>query len=277
MHEPTPRLLAIHIGNSNARWAMFEGHATPQHPGTLPSDSTEELAAAIEAAARRLGEYDGSLVVVSSTNNPAAEAFIRAVEPRLNQELLRVGNEVKVPIEIATDKDAKTGQDRLLNALAAYDVYEQACVVVDAGTAVTVDFVDGDGVFQGGAIASGARMMLAAMHEHTAALPRIEPARPEERAYGRNTEQAMLNGMYYGIRGLVRTMVERYAEAFGAFPPVIATGGDAIMLFENDEFIDKIVPDLTLRGIAGACGLPAPGKPEHGSDTKDALDDERPG
>jgi type III pantothenate kinase len=276
MHDPTPRLLAVHVGNSNTRWALFDGNATPKHPGTRPSDQTEDLATAIEAAARRLGEFDGSLVVVSSTNNPAAEAFIRAVEPRLNQELLRVGTDVKVPIEVATDRDAKTGQDRLLNALAAYDVYEQACVIVDAGTAVTVDFVDGDGVFQGGAIAPGARMALMAMHEHTAALPRIEAARPDDRAFGRNTEQAMLNGMYYSIRGLVRTLVERYAEAFGAFPPVIATGGDAIMLFENDEFIDKIVPDLTLRGIAGACGLQAEGKPEAKDEPKDILDDETP-
>lgn len=246
---------------------MFEGNATPQFPGSRLSEDTPGLVEDIQAAARRLGEFDGSLVVVSSTNNPAAEELLRVVEPLLNQEVLRVGTEIKIPVVLGNDKDAKTGQDRLLNALAAFDVYEQACVIVDAGTAVTVDFIDGAGIFQGGAIAPGARIALAAMHEHTAALPRLELARPEERAFGRNTQQAMLNGVYFGIRGMVRTLVERYAEAFGAFPPVIATGGDALLLFEDDEIIDKIVPDLTLRGIAAACGL----HPEHRKKAADAA------
>jgi len=252
---------------------MFEGHATPQYPGMKASDDVDGLVEALVASARRLGEYDGSLVVMSSTNNPAAEELTRALEPKLNQELLRIGTDVKIPIEIGTDKEAKTGQDRLLNALAAFDVYEQACAIIDAGTAITIDFVDGEGIFQGGAIAPGARMALAAMHEHTSALPMIELARPEERAFGRNTEQAMLNGVYYGIRGMVRALVERYAEAFEAFPPVIATGGDAILLFENDEIVDKIVPDLTLRGIAAAVGLRPQGKKDDAEDVRDNEDE----
>lgn len=262
MREPTPRLLAISVGNTTTRWAMFERDTAPQYPGSGPSNDPAALAEGIMKAARRLGEFDGSLVVLASVNDPAANELASVIEPMLNQELCRVGNEVKIPITVATAPDAKTGQDRLLNALAAWDVYKQACVVVDVGTAITIDFIDGEGVFQGGAIAPGARMWLHALHEHTAALPEVTLARPNAEPFGRNTEQAILNGMFYGIRGMVRSLVEHYAIAYDAYPQVIVTGGDAALLFEDDELIDRIVPDLTLRGIAAACGLsPTPPLP----------------
>ncbi len=272
MEELHPRLLAITVGNTNTRFGVFEkDDPTPQRVGALPSDDIPALCDAIMDAARRLGEYDGSLVALASVNDTAASALVNALEPRLNQELLRIGTEVKIPVRVATDAGAKTGQDRLLNALAAWDVHQQACVVVDAGTAITIDFIDGDGVFQGGAIAPGARMWLRALHEHTAALPMVELARPADGYFGRNTEQAMLQAVYFGIRGMVRSLVERYAEAFEAYPPVVATGGDAILLFEQDELIDTIVPDLTLRGIAAACGIMPKSNDRPGADEEPPL------
>jgi type III pantothenate kinase len=134
-------------------------------------------------------------------------------------------------------------------------------VVVDAGSAITVDFVDGEGTFQGGAIAPGARMMLRALHQQTAALPAVEFAAPEGagdssgddfQPFGRNTPQAMLNGVFFGARGLVRQLAERYAEKYEAYPTIIATGGDAKVLFEGDDLVERIVPELTLRGVAHA-------------------------
>ena len=61
-----------------------------------------------------------------------------------------------------------------------------------------------------------------------------------------------LQGVYHGIRGMVQRLVEQYAEHYGAFPTVIATGGDAQVLFGNDELVERIVPELTLMGIAAA-------------------------
>src|SRR6185503_5698731 len=75
---------------------------------------------------------------------------------------------------------------------------------------------------------------------------------PDNEPFGRNTTQAMLQGVYHGIRGMVQRLVERYAEHYEAYPLVIATGGDAATLFEGDPFIDRIVPELTLLGIAVA-------------------------
>ena len=79
--------------------------------------------------------------------------------------MYRVGDDLPIPIQVDLAPETITGSDRLLNAVAAFDVLQQACVVVDAGTAVTVDFIDGKGTFHGGAIAPGARMQLAALHK----------------------------------------------------------------------------------------------------------------
>ena len=103
--------------------------------------------------------------------NPAvADEVEEGLLPVL-ETVYRVGRDLHVPINIALDDPATVGQDRLINALGAFRRARQACVVIDVGTALTVDFVDGVGTFQGGVIAPGPRMMLAALHERTAALP----------------------------------------------------------------------------------------------------------
>lgn len=160
-----------------------------------------------------------------------------------------------VPIEDALEDRSTVGQDRLLAALGAWWRTKQACIVIDAGTAVTVDFVDGTGVFQGGAIAPGVGMMLRAMHERTAALPEVDiradlpgPAEP----FGKTTKKAMALGAASSARGLARLLIDRYAEYYEAYPAVIATGGDAALLFEDDPLVERIVPDLQLVGMLAA-------------------------
>ena len=141
----------------------------------------------------------------------------------------------------------------MLNVAAAYEQLGHACAVVDAGTAVTLDFCNDQGQFIGGAIAPGVRAMLVALHEQTARLPQVEfqPPQPGE-AVGTSTAAAMCQGVYHSIRGLVREMVESYATELGHWPEIIATGGDAQKLFADWELIHAVSPDLTLYGIAMA-------------------------
>jgi len=209
------------------------------------------------------------------------------------------------------------GQDRALNAIAAYAISNSACIVIDAGTAITVDFIDGQGAFCGGCILPGVQLMADALHEHTAALPKITPnikhgfavqtpavsstsgpagsarlpkANPrkpidpyadedtasvgfsvddsvveiddDDRSmpddppplaaplpFGRDTSSAMTAGIAAAAVGAVHLLINRYAEYYEAYPRIIATGGDAPKLFESDELVEHIVPDLTLRGV----------------------------
>jgi type III pantothenate kinase len=246
-------LVAVSVGNSRTAIALFEGADASLQPSSiqhLANAEREGIVAAVGEAWARIADQPDSCVAVASVSTPVSLPLLDRLRGSIGDAVQELGEEIGVPIGTQLDPESVPGIDRLLNAAAAWSILRSACVIVDAGTAVTVDFVDGAGTFQGGAIAPGARMQLQALHEGTSALPAVELAAPDEEAFAKNTRDAMLQGVVHGIRGLVWRLVERYAEHYGAFPTVIATGGDAALLFERDELIDRLVPELTLMGIA---------------------------
>lgn len=247
--QEAPNVLAVSVGNSRTHIGVFEdGELTDT--ARLANDQQPAIVEEIVSRWHGLSGLPRACIVLASVNEAVAERIRSGVEDQLSMSVYIVGEDLPVPIGRQLDPETITGHDRLLNAAAAYDMVRQACVVVDAGTAVTVDFVDGEGTFHGGAIAPGAQMQLDAMHERTAALPELKFITPDREAFGRSTSQAMLQGVFHGIRGMVRLLTEQYAERYGAYPLVIATGGDAETLFAEDELIDRVVSDLTLKGIA---------------------------
>jgi type III pantothenate kinase len=235
-----PVVLAVAVGNTRTRWATFRGREMEASGVAGNAASPAEITG--------LGDFD--LAAVASVNPPASEPVERALA-RPGVEVLRLGRDLNPPLRHTLDDASTLGIDRAVNAFAAYGLVEAACVVIDAGTAITVDFVDGEGVFHGGAIAPGVSMMLRALHDHTAALPSVEFARQETSRdpFGRDTRHAMQLGVAAAARGLVRDLVERYAEHYGAYPRVIATGGDASALFDDDGLVERVIPDLQLIGI----------------------------
>jgi type III pantothenate kinase len=241
-------LLAISVGNT--RTAVGHYHGDQLH--VVQRLGNADLGAIVDAAAKQWahkGEEEGT-IIIASVNDPVATAIEAKLAAALHTDVWRVGRDIEVPIGRCLDEGATPGQDRLLAAAAAWDTFKQAVIVVDAGTAVTVDFIDGEGVFHGGAIAPGAQMQLDALNAGTAALPKVKFARPaSDEPFGRNTVDAMQLGVYEGIRGAVQALVERYSLHYGAFPLVIATGGDAETLFEDSELVSRVAPDLVLRGI----------------------------
>ncbi|MEQ8770421.1 MAG: type III pantothenate kinase [Phycisphaerales bacterium] len=255
-HPSIPPLVAVAVGNTRARHGVFRD-------GTLEStevhthDNVEDAAAAVRAAASAILEDAGPdpVIVIGSVAPEKARALADAIKPGTpGVDLFHIGSDVQIDITTSLDDAGirTVGQDRLLNALAGFELTQQACVIVDAGTAITVDFVDGEGVYHGGAIAPGVAMMLASLHEKTEQLPEVKfDPPPAERAWGSNTPDAMNLGVMGAACGLVRWMVERDAERYGAFPLVIATGGDAALL-ENEGIVDRFVPELQLHGIHAA-------------------------
>ena len=147
----------------------------------------------------------------------------------------------------------KKGHDSALPEIGCDFVKDGLAKIREAATAETDGhFIDGEGVFHGGVIAPGAQMQLDALHERTDGLPELDFSMPEGEPFGRNTAAAMQRGVANGIRGLAWRMIEEFATAYEAFPLVVATGGDAETLFKGDELINRMVPDLELRGIAVA-------------------------
>lgn len=263
-------LLLINVGNSRVRMAAVVNGAL--QPGrALAVGTPAELLDACAAAARALtgSPQREPAVVMASVNDPVADPLAEALAGLTTTSgrrcgLVRVPRGLGVPIVHHLPEPVTVGVDRLLAALAAFERSGQACAVIDAGTAITVDLVDDQGVFRGGVIAPGLRVMLASLHEHTAALPRIEPEEPgpdgvPPPAPGLTTAQAMQRGCVAACRGLVRQVVEHYAELCGRYPRVIATGGDAPRLFAGDDLIEHIVPDLVLMGLHSTYTARRPG------------------
>jgi len=240
-------IIAVSVGNTNTAFARCTG-ADAIDPASLSNADIPAIAAAIDHLAE---EHDIDTVVLATVNRTVSDQLARAIGSS-RVDVLQINRDIPIPLQHTLEDAAiaATGQDRLLAAVAAYRIAGQACVVVevhgDGGAGV-----DGKGTFQGGAIAPGLRMSLRALHEQTDALPEVAFAAPDAAIpFARNTTEAMLHGVFYGARGLVRQLAERYAIAYEAYPVIIATGGDAQTIFESEDLIERIVPELTLKGIA---------------------------
>lgn len=246
-------ILAVNIGSTRVAAGVLDEHEI-RDLGYTPAADPAATAARIAELARTI-EPGAGAVAIATVNPPAAAAIRASLDAAIGGSIgvYTLGVDIPIPQSHTLGERHTTGQDRLLNALAAFDMTREACAVIDAGTAVTVDFVDGAGVFHGGAIAPGAGMQLNSLHSGTATLPEVDFAVPDPaEVFAKTTREAMLHGVYFGVRGMVRLLVERYAESFGAYPRIIATGGDAMTLFEDDEFVERVVPELTLRGVGVA-------------------------
>ncbi len=271
----TADAVLVSVGNTRTRVAaLAEGKLQPSRV----ADNTDTCALAGLVA--EVGAGGGKPVVVASVNDPVAGELIGVLGQKLpggegGVRITRVvapgakrtGSEVSmfdVPIRHALLPPVTVGVDRLLAAMGAHARSGEACVVIDAGTAITVDFVDSWGVFQGGCIAPGLTMSLRALHEQTAALPLVDRATLVAQAaatdpLGRTTADALALGCLASARGLVHRLIDQYAAVNSSYPRVIATGGDAPLLFEHDDLVEHIVPDLVLIGLQAALetgGLP---------------------
>jgi type III pantothenate kinase len=244
-------LLAITVGNTRTRFGLFRGSDLVE-PVSMLNDDVDALVRAILRTAE--GEH-GVPMVIASVNHPLADRLETALEDSQPGDVYRVGRDLAVPVTHTLDDATTVGQDRLLCAFGAWSRAKQACVVIDAGTAITVDFIDGEGTFHGGVIAPGIRMMLASLHGGTAALPSLDftTPDPDRGPFGKDTRHAMLLGVQCAAQGLVHLVIERYAEHYEAYPQIVATGGDAAALFENDPIIEHVVPDLQLVGVLETC------------------------
>jgi type III pantothenate kinase len=191
-------------------------------------------------------------IVAASVNTAALHALEAAALEYIQQEVAVVGRDLDLPMPIRLAHPEKVGTDRLCVAVAAYDQLGAACVVADAGTALTIDCVNDEGEFLGGAILPGLHMQAAALHEHTAQLPAVELVDPDW-VFGGNTKQTIIGGIVYGMRGALKELTEAYATELGRWPLLILTGGDAKHLcpdVQENGLVQAIVEDLSLRGIA---------------------------
>jgi type III pantothenate kinase len=167
----------------------------------------------------------------------------------LGHEMLVVGPAIRTGMPIRMDNPREVGADRLVNAVAAYDRVQGACVVVDFGTAITYDVVSAAGEYVGGIITPGAEISIDALYERAAKLPKVELAQPRA-LIGKSTVDAIRSGIVFGFAGQVDGIVGRLREELGSDTAVIATGGLAGALVPSvRENIDEVDDLLTLTGL----------------------------
>jgi len=241
-------VLAIDIGNTATSAGAVIGEQVHDSI-TVETRRFSDLAGHLAEAWNKIASSPQARAVIGSVVPERTDEMCRLIEQATGTEALVIRQGLPLPMELAVDNPDKVGVDRVCCAAAAYDRLRQACVVADFGTAVTIDLVSDDGVFMGGVILPGAATAAASLAEHAAALPKVRLRRPP-RLIGRNTQEAILSGIVYGLAGALREIVERYATELGKWPQLIVTGGGANLIAEHCDFIDNVVPNLSLLGVA---------------------------
>jgi len=195
-------------------------------------------------------KHDG-IIVVASVKSDWTEKIREIVKKELNEKILEIGigKDVPLPMELDVDEPQKVGVDRVLCAFAGFMVVGDAVVVADFGTAVTIDLVDENGVFLGGTILPGFDMSADALHRHTAVLPKVDKIKTPKKPFGRNTIEAINNGLYYSAIGALETITRFYSEQLGRWPQTVVTGGNMEIIRSGCDFVDSFVTDLGVKGI----------------------------
>jgi len=263
MTPPTETVVVADVGNTRIKLAAV----TTGLVGRLPAVAHRQDLLSREFRSLHLRQWldraatGPTIMLVASVNDAAAtglEAAIAelAVTGHRPIRQRRVTRE-HLPIDVAVDEPGRVGIDRVAAAAAAATAKDpdRTAIVIDCGTATTVDLVSADGRFLGGAILPGPGLLARALAEGTSRLPAVAnldsgalPPMP-----GKNTQQAIAAGIGFGMRGAVARLVAEAAAAVGGEPQVFLTGGSRGIV--RDAVVGATeIPDLVLHGIALAAG-----------------------
>jgi type III pantothenate kinase len=190
-------------------------------------------------------------VVVCCVLKPL-EASLRETLPKsVDGTIQWVGCSPSLPIVVNYENAVRFGADRLANLLYGHEVYKgQNLIVIDAGTAIKIDYLKAGREFMGGAILPGIPTQLQSLHEHTAELPLVDISEVGYEFPGLSTKACILNGVRYGIAGAITFLVEKYRQTFNEPSLVLCTGGSWKNIQDQIDFEFQFIPELTLVGCA---------------------------
>jgi len=245
--------LAIDVGNTRIKCGLMRitGDALPECIDVVSSSIGTGLdwTLVLDSIRRHGQQIDRSIV---SGSNPSVLTTLLESWPDFIEQPERIDSASELPIEMDVDEPAAVGLDRVLNAIAVNVIRKRnrSAIVIDSGTATTIDLISGDGVFTGGTILPGIELSAKALHHYTDLLPLIEMSELDHAGLtppGRNTRDAIQNGILYGHIGAVREIVRRLSAE--SKPHLILTGGAGQLLSHHLPEAD-FIPWLALRGLA---------------------------
>ena len=249
-------LLAIDIGNTNTTLGIFDG-ADLVADFRLHSERTrtaDEYAALLSSLLTSKSLAPGSIdaVAMAYVVPPVGQALRDLARRHLQVEPLIVTDRTDTGMPIRYTPPSAVGADRIVNAVAARALWggpeNVPCVVVDYGTATTLDAVSRDGAYLGGALMPGIGISMDALFAQAALLSRVELTPPPQ-AIGQNTGDALRSGILLGFAAQTDGMVARFVAELGADTRVIATGGIAPLIARFATTLHTVDPNLTLTGL----------------------------
>ena len=244
--------VAVDVGNTAVKLAVSHEQAITYR--AIPLDGDCWASEAIDWANNQLG-CGQTRWIISSVHRTAAETLIRSIEVRPGRsDLVKVISHQDVPMPVSVDDPNALGIDRLLSAFAVSRLQEtdsdrDGFVVIDAGSAITMDWIDAEGCFCGGAIMPGLRLQTKSLATGTDALPEID-WNADQRVVlpGTNTRDAIFGGILLGTAGGIDAIVTRYLGKLGS-TNVVLTGGDAAALSVHLKVDHQHLPHLVCRGL----------------------------
>lgn len=245
-------LVLVDIGNTETVLGFYRGDELLRdfRLSTKVSRTADEYGALLTPLLERagLGSEPTEAVVVSSVVPPLNPTLHRLSRAYFGVSPMFVAPGVKTGLPIRYDNPSEVGADRIVNAVAARDLFGAPVVVVDFGTAATFDVVNADGDYAGGIIAPGIGISSEALFARASRLYRVDLKKPT-RLVGKNTPGAMQSGIYYGYVGLVDGILERLKTELPGLKRIVATGGHAELIASGSTHIDEVHQRLTLIGL----------------------------
>jgi type III pantothenate kinase len=245
-------LFAVDAGNTHLTLGVYRGSDLVAHwrLKTDPSQSVDGWGVLFRnlfsLADLDIGEISG--IIISSVVPQLNASLDETARRYLGTEPLFVTTDIDTGITVKTDNPSEVGADRIVNAVAAFSRYGGPCIVVDFGTAITLDAISSQGEYLGGAICPGIAIASEALFRRTARLPQIELLKPAK-VIGSNTVASLQAGLYYGTLGMVDAILERIIAELGGAAKVVATGGQARVICPASRYIEEINEHLTLEGL----------------------------
>lgn len=243
-------LLAIDVGNTNTQLGLFadDNLVSSYRIKTDPRKTADEMALVFRGLLQ--DEPPVTKIALCSTV-PAVLRELRAMLTKYypNVPALVVEPGIRTGVSVITDNPKEVGTDRVMNTLAAFELYGGPCIVVDFGTSTNYDVISERGEFLGGALAAGIEVSVDALAQRAAQLRKVELVRPRS-VIGKNTVEALQSGTLFGFAGQVDGIVGRIIDELGTpVTAVIATGGLAWTVLTESRMITEYEPDLTLIGL----------------------------
>ena len=250
--DPAEQVLLVDIGNSNSVFGVLRGGQIEQvfRLATDRGRTADEVAALLLPLFARAGlePDDTAGMMVSSVVPPLNPMLHQLAEETFGCHATFVGPGIRTGMTLRYDNPAEAGADRIVNVVAARELYGAPVVVVDFGTATTFDVVNAAGEYAGGIIAPGIGISAEALFAQAARLYRVDLRRPDQ-LIARNTAGAMQSGIHFGFLSLVDGILARLEAELPGLRSVVATGALAELMIEGSPRIREHNPRLTLLGL----------------------------